>query len=71
MHAEDVTLTLNGNGQTIIATFAEGASSTKVEGYKQNIQVTASALSTDAANKLAVSITFKLPAQYEDFTRAE
>ena len=70
MYAEDVTFTVNGSGQMVTAAFAAGTSSTKVEGYKQNIQVTASALSTDAANKLAVSITFKLPAQYEDFTRA-
>lgn len=70
MHTEDVTLTLNGNGQTKTAEFAEGASSTKVEGYKQNIQVTASALSTDAANRLAVSIAFKLPPRFEDASRA-
>lgn len=70
MHAEDVTFTSNGNGQMVTATFAEGAISTKVEGYKQNIQVTASALSTDAANRLAVSIMFKIPARFEDFTRA-
>lgn len=70
MHAEDVTFTFNGNGQTVTAAFAAGTSSTKVEGYKQNIQVTASALSTDAANRLAVSITFKIPARFEDFTRA-
>lgn len=70
MHAEDVTLKFNGNGQTILATFAEGASSTKVEGYKQNIRVTASALSTDAANRLNTSITFKLPPRFEDAGRA-
>ena len=70
MHAEDVTLTFNGNGQTVNATFAAGSSSTKVEGYKQNIQVTASELLTDAANWLAVSITFKLPPRFEDVSRA-
>ena len=70
MHAEDVTVTVNGSGQAVTATFAAGTSSTKVEGYKQNIQVTASALSTDAANRLAVSVTFKIPAGFEDFTRA-
>lgn len=70
MHAEDVTFTFNGNGQTVTAAFVEGTSSTKVEGYKQNIQVTASPVSTDAANRLAVSVMFKIPARYEDFTRA-
>lgn len=62
MHAADVTLASDVGGNVTGATFASGAASYKIEGYKQNIQLTTSVLSTDAALKLAVSVIFKIPA---------
>lgn len=61
MHAADITLVRDVGGNVTGVTFAGGAASYKVEGYKQNIQLTTSALSTDAALKLAVSVIFKMP----------
>ena len=61
MHAEDVKLTTDAGGNIRGVTFAGDAASYKIEGYKQNIQLTTSVLSTDAALKLAVSVTFKMP----------
>lgn len=61
MHAADVTLVSDVGGNVTHATFASGAASYKIEGYKQNIQLTTSVLSTDAALKLAVSVIFKMP----------
>lgn len=61
MHAADVTLTSDAGGNVTTVTFAGNAVSYKIEGYKQNIQLTASVLSTDAALKLAVSVIFKMP----------
>lgn len=61
MHAEDVTLTTNGSAVTSIA-FAKGAKSYKVEGYKQNLQYTATLKTTDASARLNTSVTFKMPA---------
>lgn len=59
---EDVTLTFaDSNRQVSGITFASGARSYKVEGYKQNIQVTASARALDASQKFDVSIMFKSP----------
>lgn len=62
MHAADVTFTSDVRGNITGITFASGAASYKIEGYKQNIQLTTSVLSTDAALKLAVSVIFKIPA---------
>lgn len=62
MHAADVTLGRDVGGNITSATFASGAASYKIEGYKQNIQLTTSVLSTDASARLAVSIVFKMPA---------
>lgn len=59
MYASDVTLTENSSGDIVVEAFASGAHSYLVEGYKQNIQMSASVLSTDASQKLAVSISFK------------
>ena len=60
MHVEDVTFTYTPEGNAIsIATFAEGAKSYRVEGYKQNLQVTASLRSTDVSGRFDVSIMFK------------
>lgn len=61
MHVEDVTLTSNGSAVTDIA-FAGGAKSYKVEGYKQNLQYTATLKTTDASARLNTSVTFKMPA---------
>lgn len=62
MHAEDVTLTIAGEGASIAsAVFAAGARSYKVEGYKQNIQYTTSLKTMEASAKLNTSITFKMP----------
>lgn len=64
MHAEDVTFTYNAAGVMMTAVFADGAKSYKVEGYKQNIQVTASLKTTDASARIDSSVTFKVPYTY-------
>ena len=61
MHAEDVTFTYSPGGLLMGAAFAEGAKSYKVEGYKQNIQITASLKTTDASARVDSSVTFKVP----------
>lgn len=64
MHAEDVTFTYNAAGVMLTAVFAEGAKSYRIEGYKQNIQVTASLKTTDASARIDSSVTFKVPYTY-------
>ena len=64
MHAEDVTFTYNAAGIMMTAVFAEGTKSYRIEGYKQNIQVTTSLKTTDASARVDSSVTFKLPYQY-------
>ena len=64
MHAEDVTFTYNAAGIMMTAAFAENAKSYKVEGYKQNIQVTASLKTTDASARIDASVSFKLLYDY-------
>ena len=60
IHIEDVNLTYSTDGTQIEdITFAKGAKSYKVEGYKQNLQVTASLRSTDVTGRFDVSIMFK------------
>lgn len=60
MHVEDVTFALSSDGTQIsTVTFAENAKSYRVEGYKQNIQITSSLRTTDASSRLDVSIMFK------------
>nr|DAG34768.1 MAG TPA: hypothetical protein [Caudoviricetes sp.] len=62
MHAEDVKFTFTDNPRRIAAvTFADGARSYLVEGYKQNIQVNGSLKSLDAAASMDASVTFKIP----------
>ena len=61
MHAEDVTLTIDQSGLVSDVAFASGTRSYKVEGYKQNIQYTATLKTTDASARLNTSITFKMP----------
>lgn len=61
MHVEDVTLTYSSDATQISGiTFAEGARSYRVEGYKQNLQVTAALRSTDASARFDVSVMFKV-----------
>ena len=60
MHVEDVSFTYNAAATTIDAvTFAGSAKPYKVEGYKQNLQVTASLRSTDISGRFDVSVMFK------------
>jgi hypothetical protein len=61
MHAEDVTFASNG-GVISNVSFVSGAKSYKVEGYKQNLQYTATLKTTDASTRLNTSVTFKMPA---------
>lgn len=61
MHAEDVTFSYSNGGLLIGAVFAGGTKSYKVEGYKQNIQVTASLKTTDTSARVDSSVTFKVP----------
>jgi hypothetical protein len=68
MHAEDVTFTYGPTGEILTAVFAASAKSYMVEGYKQNIQVTASLKTTDASARVDTSVTFKVPYFYN--TRA-
>lgn len=61
MHAEDVKFAFDSNPKRIsVATFASGAKSYKVEGYKQNIQVNGSLKSLDASATMDSSVTFKV-----------
>ena len=59
MYASDVTLREDSFGSIDVTSFATGAFSYLIERYKQNIQMTTSVLSTDASQKLSVSVTFK------------
>lgn len=68
MYTEDVTFTYGPTGEILTAVFANGAKSYKVEGYKQNIQVTASLKTTDVSARVDSSVTFKMPYSYR--TRA-
>ena len=62
MHAEDVTFTFTDNPRRIATvTFASGAKSYLVEGYKQNIQITSAIRTMDASGKLDINVTFKMP----------
>lgn len=61
MHAEDVTFRYGPDGLLTEVVFAGDAKSYKVEGYKQNIQVTASLKTTDASARIDSSVTFKVP----------
>lgn len=62
MYPEDVAFTYASDGTIATATFLAGAKSYKVEGYKQNIQVTTALRAMDASNKADISVTFKIPA---------
>lgn len=66
MHVEDVTFKYDGAGVITGTVFADGAKAYKVEGYKQNIQVTASLKTTDASARVDLSVTFKIPFVYSN-----
>lgn len=61
IHAEDVTFSYGPTGAISGATFSGATKSYKIEGYKQNIQVTASLKTTDASARVDTSVTFKIP----------
>lgn len=60
MHVEDVTFS-ETQGSWVTVAFAEGTKSYRIEGYKQNIQVTMTNRSLEASNKLDISVSFKTP----------
>lgn len=62
MYPEDVTFNFGGGLEYIDkATFAVGAKSYLVEGYKQNIHLSTSARVMDASTRLDYSLSFKIP----------
>lgn len=62
IYPEDVTLTFtDANRQISAVAFAAGAKSYRIEGYKQNIQVTAALRTLDVSAKYDVSVMFKVP----------
>lgn len=62
LYPEDVTLTLtDANRQISAISFASGAKSYRIEGYKQNIQITAALRTLDASSRYDVSVMFKIP----------
>ena len=63
LHVEDATLTFASDGAIRSVTLASGAKAYKIEGYKQNIQVTTSVRATDASNKMDISVMFKVPSK--------
>lgn len=63
MHVEDVTLGFDQYGNINGITFAADAKSYRIEGYKQNIQVTMTNRALDASNKLDASVMFKVPTE--------
>lgn len=68
MHAEDVSITVDNFNSVSSASFAEGAKSYKIEGYKQNIQVTTAVRTMDASNKLDTTVMFKVPMSINGIT---
>lgn len=62
MYPEDVTLTFsNANRQISAIAFSKETRSYRIEGYKQNIQITAALRTLDASAKYDVSVMFKIP----------
>lgn len=62
IYPEDVTLTFSdANRRISTMSFASGAKSYRIEGYKQNIQITAALRNLDASAKYDVSVMFKIP----------
>ena len=63
IHVQDATLTFASDGAIRTITFATGTRCYKVEGYKQNIQVTTAIRTMDASNKMDISVMFKVPSK--------
>lgn len=61
IHSDDVSFSSSAAADIQSANFASGAKSYRVEGYKQNIQVTTAIRSTDASNRMDISVIFKIP----------
>lgn len=62
VYPEDVKLTFSDTNRQISAiTFNAGAKSYRIEGYKQNIQITAALRTLDASVKYDISVVFKIP----------
>lgn len=70
MNSDDVTLSVDAGGFVEYATFSDSGKAFLVEGYKQNLQVTSSVASTDASQRLAISVRFKIPAVSAALMRA-
>lgn len=61
MHAEDVTFGPSADNYAILgATFSPDSSVIRVEGYKQNIQVTGAIRAMDASAKMDINVMFKI-----------
>ena len=63
MHTGDMTLTLASDGAIRNVAFATGTKAYKIEGYKQNIQVTTAIRAMDASSKMDISVMFKVPSK--------
>lgn len=63
IHVEDATLTFASDGAIRSVALASGAKAFKIEGYKQNIQVTTAIRTMDASNKMDISVMFKVPSK--------
>lgn len=62
MYAEEVKISYSNLADMVSdVVFTTNARPYKVEGYKQNIQITSSLRALDASSKLDVSVTFKIP----------
>lgn len=67
MHAEDTNLTLSDTGLSATGiTFASGSVAILVEGYKQNIQITGAARTTDVSTRMDINVMFKIPRAVAD-----
>lgn len=61
IYPEDVTITRASDNSWRTVTFTTSGKSYKIEGYKQNIQITSYLRSLDASNKFDVFVMFKVP----------
>ena len=66
MYADDVTFSVSEAMVIQTAAFVPGSKSYRVEGYKQNIQVTSAIRSTDVSNRMDISVMFKIPTSTGD-----
>ena len=61
MHAEDVGVTLDAAGGIATVVFPTGTRSYRIEGFKQNIQITSAIRTLEASAKIDFSVMFKIP----------